>query len=162
MKVFVCNCRGEITVPGDLDFGEGVTVKEHSHLCSEEGMKLLRETVGQEGERPVIAGCSPRVAEKFFGGFDPEIVNIREQAGFVGHNGEKVKALIRGAVEKARASRAIPEKRFDIRSKSALVIGGGVAGLEAARQIAPGTSVRICWIWDSLRLGLQMKTWKET
>ncbi|HID92896.1 MAG TPA: hydrogenase iron-sulfur subunit, partial [bacterium (Candidatus Stahlbacteria)] len=68
--------------------------------------------------------------------WNPEIVNIREQVAFVDHNGDKMKDLIRGVVEKARVSKGISKKRIEIKNKKTLVIGAGVSGLEVARRIA--------------------------
>lgn len=135
LKVFICDCKGGIKIPKDLDFGKDVSVKKVSDLCSKNGKKEIKNSLKSD-ERIIIAGCTPRIAEKYFSEFNPEYVNIREQVSFVGHNPEKIKDLIRGAVEKVRNSVEIPKKKFKIKNKSVLVIGSGVAGLEAARQIA--------------------------
>lgn len=134
INLFVCNCEGKIELPQELNFGDDVRVTVHSHLCSEEGISQV-EAAAQDGGRLVIAGCTPRIARKFFAQFDPELVNIREQVAFPGHSPEKMVHLIRGAVAKARASPGIPRRVFELKNRSALVIGAGVAGLEAARQI---------------------------
>lgn len=136
MNLFVCSCKGEIELPEGLDFGDGVTVSIHPHLCSEEGKRQVEEAVARNGGRPIIAGCSSRIAWKFFAQFDPEVVNIREQVAFPGHGPEKMADLIRGAVERVRVAEQIPRRSFELKNKSVLVIGAGVAGLEAARQIA--------------------------
>ncbi|HID94335.1 MAG TPA: hypothetical protein EYP60_09620, partial [bacterium (Candidatus Stahlbacteria)] len=88
--LFVCNCRGTIKIPDNLEFGKYVRVIEHSILCSEHGKKVLRK-VAKGGAKIIIAGCTPRIAEKFFNEWNPEIVNIREQVAFVDHNGDKMK-----------------------------------------------------------------------
>lgn len=135
MVLFICNCEGDIKVPKALKLGEGVSLHEHPKLCSKDGVKAVQKVL-KDGEPLVIAGCTPRIVERFFGELSPEVVNIREQAAFVGHGDEKMRDLIRGAVEKAKVSQGVSEKSYEIKSKSALVIGGGVAGLETARQIA--------------------------
>jgi len=135
MKVFICDCNGEIDIPQNLDFGDGVVVKTSSKLCSEEGKELIANSI-KKNEKIVIAGCTPRIAEKFFAEFNPEYVNIREHVAYPGHADGKIRDLIKGAVEKVRISDETSTGGFEIKNKSALIIGGGVAGLETARQVA--------------------------
>lgn len=135
MELFVCNCRGEIKIPEELDFGRDVTVHIESSLCSEEDRARVESKL-KEGSKLIIAGCSPRIVEKFFSDYQPEIVNIREQAHFIGHGWEKMKELIQGAVEKVRVSKPLSAKEFPVLHKSALVVGGGVSGMEVARLVA--------------------------
>ncbi|RLI95404.1 MAG: hypothetical protein DRO94_00540 [Candidatus Altiarchaeales archaeon] len=135
LKVFVCTCRDTINLPKDLNFGDGIDVEKFSNLCSDDGIKRVAEVV-EKGEKVVIAGCSPRIADRYFGEFNPEYVNIREQVAHIGHSPEKINSLINGAIQKLRNSEDIEEMKFEIKERSVLVIGGGVAGLEAARQIA--------------------------
>jgi len=127
LKVFVCTCNGEIKLPEDMNFGDGVEVKVIDDI----------KEIGSVGnDKVVIAGPTPRVLEKFFDSPNVEFVNIREQVAWVGHSPAKIKDLIQGAVDKLKNSEPVEKKTFDIKNKSALVIGGGVAGLETARQIA--------------------------
>jgi len=134
MQLFICNCNGEIEVPADLDFGRDVEVHVESALCSDEGTARVVQRL-KENSRVIFAGCSPRIVEKFYRDYDPEVVNIREQAHFVGHGWEKMRDLIQGAVQKMRVSKPTSKKEFPILHKSALVIGGGVSGMEVARLI---------------------------
>ncbi len=135
MQLFICSCHGEIELPQAIDFGRDVTVHLHEALCSDEGKKEVAKSVAND-RKLVIAGCSPRIVEKFFSDLDPETVNIREQASFVGHGWTKMQALIQGAVEKMRVSTPPSEKEFPLTQRSALVIGAGVAGMEVARLVA--------------------------
>ncbi|HID92592.1 MAG TPA: hydrogenase iron-sulfur subunit [bacterium (Candidatus Stahlbacteria)] len=135
MILFICNCHGEIKIPKDLSVWEDVVIREHSYLCSAEGKGEIKRVL-KEGDRLIIAGCTPRVAEKFFSEFEPEIVNIREQVAWLGHNEDKIRDLIRGAIEKVKVSKVLPKKSIKIQNKNTLVVGAGVAGLEVARQIA--------------------------
>lgn len=134
MKVFICTCRGGITLPKDLDFGEDVKVRVIEDIFFDKAQEEIESFVGKE--KIVIAGPSPRIMEGFFS--DPNIafVNIWEQASMVGHGPEKIRDLIHGAVEGLRNTAPVEKKVFEIKNKDALVIGGGVAGLEAARHIA--------------------------
>lgn len=135
LKVFVCTCGDKIKLPEDMNFGDDVSVEKLSDLCSETGVNKVAE-VANTGEKVIIAGCSPRIAERYFSDFDPEYVNIREQVAYVDHGTDKINSLIKGAVEKIRNSADTERKKFDVKEKSVLVVGGGVAGLESARQMA--------------------------
>ncbi|MEW6686527.1 MAG: hydrogenase iron-sulfur subunit [Candidatus Edwardsbacteria bacterium] len=132
-KIFVCDCRGTIKLPKDLNFGKEFSVIFHQELCSKEGKELVKK----ENRKPVIiAGCTPRLAERYFASANAEIVNIREQGHFYGYSPEKIKELIGSAVEKIKVRFAEERKPFLVKSKSVLVIGGGVAGLEAAKLLS--------------------------
>ena len=135
MKLFICNCHGQMEIPQELDFGEDVTVHVESALCTEKGKKRV-ESILNHDEKMVVAGCSPRIVEKFLSEYEPEIVNIREQAFFVGHGWSKMRNLIEGAIQKVRVSKPVSKKEFPVVHKSALVIGAGISGLEASRLIA--------------------------
>ncbi len=134
MKVFFCDCGGEIPIPEDMYFGDDVEVRVVSDLTSDQVRGEIEYSI--KNDRVVVAGPSPRVLERFFNDPNVEFVNIREQVAWIGHGPEKIRDLIRGAVEKLRNSGGVGKRTFNIHNKSALVIGGGVAGLEAARQIA--------------------------
>lgn len=134
MRVFICNCSGEIKLPENLDFGPDVEVKVIDNVFSEETKKEIESYIGRE--KVIVAGPSPRIMEGFF--FDPNIrfVNIREQAAWIGHSPEKIRDLIQGMINRLKSSEQIEMKKFRIKSRDVAVIGGGVSGLEAARQIA--------------------------
>jgi heterodisulfide reductase subunit A len=135
MELFICSCRGEIEIPEKTDFGSDVTVHVESNLCSEEGREKVRRQL-KNGSGLILAGCSPRIMEKLFPDCEAETVNIREQAHFVGHGWAKMKDLIQGAVDKVRVSKPIAKKEFPVLHKSALVIGGGLSGMEVAGVVA--------------------------
>jgi heterodisulfide reductase subunit A len=134
LKLFICTCGGEIVLPKNLDFGSDVEVKVVDDLFSEETRSEIEPLIGKH--KIIIAGPSPRVMEGFFFDANVRFVNIREQVAWVGGGPEKVRDLINGMVERMRNSEPVKEKTFKIKNKTALVIGGGVAGLDAARQIA--------------------------
>jgi heterodisulfide reductase subunit A len=134
LKVFICGCGGEIKIPKDLDFGDDVEVRVMDDIFSDKAREEIESSIRRN--KVVIAGPSPRVMEKFFNDPNVELVNIREQVAWVGHPPKKIKELIQGAVEKLRNSKKVERRSFMIKNKSALVVGGGIAGLETARQIA--------------------------
>lgn len=135
MELFICSCRGEIQIPEEIDFGPDVAIHVESNLCSEQGREKVQHQL-KDNSGLILAGCSPRIMEKFFSDCGAEIVNIREQAHFVGHGWTKMKDLIQGAVNKVRVSKPVVKKEFPVLHKSAVVIGGGVSGMEVSRAVA--------------------------
>ncbi len=122
---------------------------EIPYLCSEEGQKTIERDIKNERlERVVVAACSPRLHEPTFrealkrAGLNPnflEIANIREQCSWVHEGGpaaqEKALSLIRAAVSSSIYKEEITPVVFPV-TQSALVIGGGVAGMNCAIAIA--------------------------
>lgn len=152
--VYLCTCEGEIERVIDLDaLSSGVSgltgvssVSRHEFLCSEEGLQKIKADIDRLGlDRIVIAACSPFFKEREFSelGLNSSLVervNIREQCSRV-HSGEpekaaaKAKALLMAGIEKARY--AVPQQSSTVPAlKSAAVIGGGIAGINAALDVA--------------------------
>lgn len=132
IHLFLCTCHGEIDYPPGLGSGPDVHVMTHDHLCGEEGYAMVR----QAGGDVIIAGCTERIAGLYFPGTKAVFVNVREQGSFAGASREKIGDLVRGALERVKVKDACEHKKFTIEHKAVLIIGAGVAGLEAARQIA--------------------------
>jgi heterodisulfide reductase subunit A len=154
--VFLCDCGGKIS--NKIDFSQlsnhasllnnVKTVKRHEFLCGDEGQAAIKTAIKDGIGQVVIGACSPKLYEKFFmqlieeSGLNPyflEIANLREQCAWV-HNevpavNEKAKRMMSAAVENVRRAKAINANEFKV-EKSALIIGGGVAGLQAAMDIA--------------------------
>lgn len=155
--VFLCDCGEEIS--RTIDFAQLIKftsrlenvkfVKRHSFLCGDDGRSKINAAIRDGAERIVIAACSPKLYENLFrrcstdGGLNPyflEMANIREQCALPHRNdppgaNEKAKRLVAAAVAKARKVTAIEKKEFPI-DRSVLVIGAGVAGLQAAIDVA--------------------------
>lgn len=155
--VYVCHCGGNISdvvdvahVTEEVAKIPGVRVARHeTFMCSDPGQNLVLEDLN-EGiiDRVVIAACSPSLHEVTFrsvlarGEMNPfllEQANIREQCSWVHHNRaqatQKALALVRMAV--AKAARLVPLEPVHVdASRRALVVGGGVAGLRAARDLS--------------------------
>jgi heterodisulfide reductase subunit A-like polyferredoxin/coenzyme F420-reducing hydrogenase delta subunit len=127
MRVLVCACRGKIKLP-KFDLGLDVTIEQHDDLCR----KKLAIT---SDEKIVIAGCSPNLMETLYPNVNAEFVNLHEHVVLTGHSMEKAKDLIAAAVQKIKAATPVSPKKFDIKNKDVLVIGGGVAGIEVAAQL---------------------------
>lgn len=121
----------------------------YKYMCSEPGQNLIREKIREERlNGMVVASCSPHMHLKTFRkaaeaeGLNPylvEMANIREHCSWVHHDVKAATAkaadLIRMAVAKVRRNHALSPIRVPL-TKRALVIGGGVAGIQAALDIA--------------------------
>jgi heterodisulfide reductase subunit A len=156
--VFVCQCGLNIAGTVDCDavakFSEGledvVVVYNNKYTCSEPGQLEIKKAIEENKlNRVVIASCSPRMHEPTFravmaqAGLNPyllEMANLREHCSWV-HMGEpdratdKAKDLVKMAVARARFLDAQDEMVVSITQK-ALIIGGGVAGIQASLDLA--------------------------
>jgi heterodisulfide reductase subunit A2 len=156
--VFVCNCGTNIggfaDVPAVAEYARAlpyvVRVEENLFTCSQDTQDRMVELIKEHNlNRIVVAACTPRTHEPLFqetvrnAGLNAylfEMANIRNQCTWV-HSGskeeatEKSKDLVRMAVARASLLEPIPELTVDV-NKSALVVGGGVAGMTAALSIA--------------------------
>lgn len=156
--VFICWCGrnigGIVDVPRVVEMirdypGVAIAV-DYKYMCSDPGQGLIKEYVEKEGlDAVVVAACSPNMHEATFRGasaeaglnpYQCEMANIREQCSWV-HEQEpelatlKAAELTRTVIEKVRGDRDLEPIRFDV-VRRALVVGGGVSGLEAALGIA--------------------------
>jgi heterodisulfide reductase subunit A-like polyferredoxin len=155
--VFVCECGTNIASVVDtarvaeeaLKLPGVVFATTYKYMCSDPGQELIRKSIEeQELEQVVVASCSPRMHERTFrkavaaGGLNPylfEMVNIREQDSWVHHDREKASRkaieLIRMAVSKVLRNKPLQSGSIPV-TKKALVVGGGIAGMQAALDIA--------------------------
>jgi heterodisulfide reductase subunit A len=158
--VFVCDCG--MNIAGTVDTAEVsrfaetlpdvAAVVRNRYTCADPGQKEIQKAIREHAlNRVVVASCTPKIHESTFrncvaaAGLNPylmEMANIREHCAWVHMHDRaaataKAKDLVRSAV--ARASRLEPqdEKTFPV-TDAALVIGGGVAGIEAALELADG------------------------
>ncbi len=156
--VFICNCGTNIA--GFLDAGDVaayasclphvVFTRENLFSCSESGVTDIRDAITENSlNRVVVAACTPRTHEPTFratcaeAGLNPylfEFVNIREQCSWV-HKEEweaatgKARDLVRMAV--ARVALLEPQERIRAGvQRHVVVVGGGVAGMTVARELA--------------------------
>lgn len=156
--VFVCHCGINIAATVDVERvveailrNENVAYATHyRYMCSEPGQQLIRQAIAEHGlDGVVVAACSPAMHERTFrgtvasAGLNPyrcEIANIREQCSWVHqeHPDEatsKAVDIVRSIVEKVWRDEELEPLHLPI-TRRALVVGGGVAGLEAALTIA--------------------------
>jgi heterodisulfide reductase subunit A len=156
--VYVCHCglniAGVVDVEKVAEYARtllGVVVAKHyTYMCSEPGQSMIQDDIKTKKlDRVVIATCSPRMHEETFrravaeAGINPyltEIVNLREQVSWAHTHQpekatEKAKALVRMGVARARLLEPLEKRRVSV-EKSVLVVGGGIAGIQASLDLA--------------------------
>jgi heterodisulfide reductase subunit A len=155
--VYVCDCganiAGAIDVPQVVEFAKGlpgvVVAKEYKFVCSDPGQDIIKKDIKEQKlNRIVIASCSPRLHELTFrrllasvdlNPYLMEMANIREQDAWVtedkGLATEKAKALVSAAVKKVAYHQPLEIKEVAL-NPNTLVVGAGIAGIQAALEIA--------------------------
>jgi len=156
--VFVCHCGinigGIVNVPEVVEYAKtlpNVVYAEHNlYTCSQDTQKTIREKIIDKGlNRVVVASCTPRTHEQLFretvreAGLNIylfEMANIRDQCSWVHMREpekatEKAKDLVRAAVAKARLLNTLPKPMINV-VPVGLIIGGGLAGMTAAVELA--------------------------
>jgi heterodisulfide reductase subunit A len=156
--VFVCHCGinigAYVNVPDAVEYAKQLPNVVHAErnlfTCSEEGISAIKKGIKEYNlNRVLVASCTPRTHEPLFraaceeAGLNKylfEFVNIRDQCSWVHMREpqkatEKAKDLIRMGVAKARLLEPLEEIEIKV-APSALVIGGGIVGMEAALNLA--------------------------
>lgn len=156
--VFICHCGtnigGFLDVLSLVEYAKtlpNVTfATDNLYTCSEVGLSLIKEKIEEHDlNRVVVASCTPRTHEPLFrstcqeAGLNPylfEMVNIRDQCSWVHMKEteaatEKAKILIEMGVAKALLLQPLKKFKIDI-NPTALIIGGGIAGMTAALNLA--------------------------
>jgi heterodisulfide reductase subunit A2 len=155
--VYVCHCGVNISATVDVETVADYALKlpnvevarTYSYMCSDPGQVLIKKDIKELGlNRVIVASCSPRMHEPTFrkaiqeAGLNPyylEMANIREQCSWVHEDIEeataKSKKLVAAAVAKVRLLESLESKEVDA-EPAALVIGAGIAGIQAALDIA--------------------------
>ncbi len=156
--VYICHCGLNIARTVDCqkvaskcaELENVALAKEIQYACSEPGQQSIREDIAESGlDRVVIAACSPRLHETTFrqllesAGLNPymlEIANLREQCSWVHLNEPeaatgKALDLVGMAVTRAAMLEPLQGRKLSL-SKRTLVIGGGIAGIQAALDLA--------------------------
>ncbi len=156
--VFVCRCG--INIAASVDVAKVVEyaasqpyvayAQELMFACSQDSQKLINDKIREMGiNRVVVAACTPRTHEPLFqntlqnSGLNPylfEFANIREQCSWVhqkepGKATEKAKELVAMSIRKAAYLESLSKTKLTV-NKNVLVIGGGLAGMTAALDLA--------------------------
>jgi heterodisulfide reductase subunit A len=155
--VFICHCGVNIKDTVDVerltkelaDYPGVIHIENYIFMCSDPGQNLIKDAIKTHKlDGVVVAACSPTLHESTFQGtieeaglnpYQCEIANIREQCSWVHTNREeatrKANLIIKTAIEKLK----LDESLFPVSApvtKRVLVIGGGIAGIQAALDIA--------------------------
>ncbi|MFQ5813427.1 MAG: CoB--CoM heterodisulfide reductase iron-sulfur subunit A family protein [Anaerolineae bacterium] len=156
--VFICHCGLNIAGTVDVervaeeirDYPGVAHSVDYKYMCSDPGQDLIKEAIAEHDlDGIIVAACSPTMHEVTFrkttatAGLNPylcEIANIREQCSWVhqsqpGEATDKAIEIIKTIVEKVRYDESLVPLTLPL-VKRALVIGGGIAGLQAALDIA--------------------------
>jgi heterodisulfide reductase subunit A len=156
--VYVCHCGSNIAqtvnclkVSDTASRLEDVVIsKDIAYACSEPGQQeILQDIEEHDLERIVVASCSPRLHEPTFrqmmqsAGLNPyllEMANLREQCSWVHLNEpdaatQKAEDLVKMAVSRARLLQPLEQEKLPL-TKRSLVIGGGIAGIQASLDLA--------------------------
>ena len=157
--VFICHCGSNIA--GTVDcakvaenarmFPDVVLAQDIMYTCAEPGQAAIEAAIHEHKlDGVVVASCSPRIHEPTFrrtverAGLNRymfEMANIREHVSWIGKDKEantnKATELVQIAVAKLRNDKPLKAKSFDV-NKRVLIIGAGVAGIQAALDCAEG------------------------
>ena len=180
--VFVCWCGSNIAKTEDVERVAAEAGKipgvahaaDYKYMCSQPGQAMLREAIAEHRlDRVVVAACSPRLHEATFrtciakAGLNPfmaEIANIREHCSWV--HGDRAVAtpkaldLTRMAVARSRRNEALVQTEIPL-TKRALVVGGGIAGIQAALDIADA-GYQVTLVERSPSIGGRMAQYDKT
>jgi len=155
--VYICHCGINIAQTVDVKavaeyaatLPNVVVARDYMYMCSDPGQDLIKKDIKEIGlTRVVVAACSPRMHEPTFrgavfgAGMNPylyEMCNIREQCSWVhvdkAEATAKAKDLIRSAVARASLLEPLEDRYADV-TKAVMVVGAGIAGIQAALDIA--------------------------
>jgi len=155
--VYVCHCGSNIAGTVDVEevarFAEGldgvVVARAYKFMCSDPGQNMIKEDIKQLGlNRVVVASCSPTMHEPTFrracqeAGLNPylfEMANIREHCSWVTEDHkaatEKAKALVSAAISRVYYHQPLETREVPV-NPNTLIVGGGIAGIQAALKIA--------------------------
>jgi len=155
--VYVCHCgtniAGTVDVAAVAEFAkelEGVVIaRDYTYMCSEPGQGLIKQDIQDfRLNRVVVAACTPLMHEPTFrracaeGGLNPfffQMANIREHCSWVVNEREqateKAQSLIAAAVQRVHYHNPLDMRQVQM-TPATLVVGGGIAGIEAALKLA--------------------------
>lgn len=180
--VFVCHCGENISATVDcaevaerLGEHEGVVHSvDYKYMCSDPGQSLIKQAISEKGlTGVVVAACSPRMHEPTFrracseAGLNPfqcEMANLREHCSWVHERRkettDKAVDVVRMLVEKVKLNKPLKEIKVPI-TRRALVIGGGISGIQAALDIA-NTGHEVVMVEREPSIGGHMSQLSET
>lgn len=180
--VFTCHCGENIGATVDCakvaELSRSIPGVVHSvdykYMCSDPGQRMIQEAIAEHRlDGVVVAACSPRMHEPTFraavaeAGLNPylcEMANLREHCSWVHEKGDattrKAADLVRMNVEKVKRNKPLHPIKVPV-TKAALVVGGGVAGIQVALDIA-NAGHRVVLVEKSPSIGGHMSQLSET
>ncbi len=180
--VFVCHCGENISSTVDCakvaeiasNYPGVVYSIDYKYMCSDPGQNLIKEAIQKHKlTGVVVAACSPRMHEPTFrkataeAGINPylcEMANLREHCSWVhfreDSTTEKAAELVRVLVEKVKHNEELYPIKVPI-TKTALVIGGGIGGIQAALDIA-NSGHKVIMVEKNPSIGGKMAQLSET
>ena len=155
--VYICHCgtniAGKVDVAAVAEYARHlenvVLARDYTYMCSDPGQDLIKQDIRLQGlNRVVVASCTPLMHEPTFrracqeGGLNPfffQMANIREHCSWVVDDPalatEKAKHMVSAAVSRVHHHSPLTMRSVEM-DQSALVLGGGIAGIEAALRLA--------------------------
>ena len=155
--VYLCHCGGDIaeklSVSEVLKFAQKqpnvVIARDYNFMCQDHGLEMIERDIREMGlDRVVVAGCSSGVHEKRFQGVCQDaglkthqfqMVSVREQVSWVTEDPEvatgRARTLVAAALHRVRYQRTLTAGEASVHP-DILVVGGGIAGMQAALDIA--------------------------
>ena len=155
--VYVCHCGTNIAGMVDVEdvavsaseMGDVVIARDYAYMCSDPGQGLIKDDIrDMDLDRVVVASCSPLMHETTFrsacaeAGLNPflfQMTNLREHVSWVSDDRavatQKAKKLVSAAVRRVRHHDPLDTRQMGVK-QSALVVGAGIAGIEAALRMA--------------------------
>jgi heterodisulfide reductase subunit A len=155
--VYICHCgtniASKVDVPAVVEYAKALpyvaVAREYKFMCSEPGQDMIRDDIRNlDLNRVVVASCSPLMHEPTFrktcqsgglNGYLIQMANIREHCSWVTDDHtlatEKAKRLVSAAVSKARLLEPLEPRFVDV-NPNVLIVGAGIAGIQAALDIA--------------------------
>jgi len=155
--VYICHCgtniAGKVDVAAVAEYARNldnvVLARDYTYMCSDPGQDLIKQDIKAAGlNRVVVASCTPLMHEPTFrrackeGGLNPfffQMANIREHCSWVVEDTdlatEKAKHMVSAAVRRVHHHRPLEMRSVEMQ-QSALVLGGGIAGIEASLRLA--------------------------
>jgi heterodisulfide reductase subunit A len=180
--VFVCHCG--LNIAGNVNVKEVVEKAakqkdvvfsiDHKYLCSEPGQTLIKDSIRQHHlDAIVVAACSPAMHETTFktiaqlsglNRYNCEIANIREQSSWVHEDSSRATAkaniMVQQSLEKVKLNEPLQPITVPV-TRKVLVIGGGIAGIRAALDVANG-GYQVYLVEKSGTIGGRMAQLSET
>ena len=180
--VYICHCgtniAGMVDVPEltrwSSEQAHVVIARDYKFMCSSLGQDLVVEDIQKLGlTRVVVAACSPHMHEKTFRGaceraglnpFLMEMANIRELNAWATDNHkaatQKAKAQVKGAIERVLHHQPLEPLPVQI-NPNTLIVGGGIAGITAALELANGGH-HVYLVEREPSIGGHMAQWDKT